>query len=62
MGAKLVNVKHLPHKAWGITPSLEGLPTRAKEAPSPHDVRLVDTNPANSRNSIFLLFKCQRYM
>ena len=30
-----------------MTPSLEGLPTKAKEAPSPHEVRLVplDTNP-----------------
>ena len=30
-----------------MTPSLEGLPTKAKEAPSPHEVRLalLDTNP-----------------
>ena len=30
-----------------MTPSLEGPPTKAKEAPSPHEVRLVllDTNP-----------------
>ena len=30
-----------------MTPSLEGLPTKAEEAPSPHEVRLVllDTNP-----------------
>ena len=30
-----------------MTPSLEGWPTKAKEAPSPHEVRLslVDTNP-----------------
>ena len=30
-----------------VTPSLEGWPTKAKEAPSPHDVRLapLDTNP-----------------
>ena len=30
-----------------MIPSLEGLPTKAKEAPSPHEVRLVplDTNP-----------------
>ena len=29
-----------------MTPSLEGLPTKAKEAPSPHEVRLalLDTN------------------
>ena len=30
-----------------MTPSLVGLPTKAKEAPSPHEVRLalLDTNP-----------------
>ena len=30
-----------------VMPSLEGWPTKAKEAPSPHDVRLapLDTNP-----------------
>ena len=30
-----------------MTPSLEGWPTKAKEAPSPHEVRLapVDPNP-----------------
>ena len=30
-----------------MTLSLEGLPTKAKEAPSPHEVRLapLDTNP-----------------
>ena len=30
-----------------MTPSLEGLPTKAKEAPSPHEVGLapLDTNP-----------------
>ena len=30
-----------------MTPSLEGSPTKAKEAPSPHEVRLVplDNNP-----------------
>ena len=27
-----------------MTPSLKGWPTKAKEAPSPHEVRL-DTNP-----------------
>ena len=42
-GAKLVDVKHLPHK---VTRILEGLPTKAKEASSPHEVRLapLDTN------------------
>ena len=30
-----------------VIPSLEGWPTKAKEAPSPHEVRLasLDTNP-----------------
>ena len=44
-GAKLVDVKHLPHK---VTQTLEGLPTKAKEASSPHEVRLalLDTNIA----------------
>ena len=44
-GAKLVDVKHLPHK---VTRILEGLPTKAKEASSPHEVRLalLDTNTA----------------
>ena len=30
-----------------MTPSLEGWPTKAKEAPSPHEVRIspLDTNP-----------------
>ena len=30
-----------------MTPTLEGWPTKAKEAPSPHEVRLalLDTNP-----------------
>ena len=30
-----------------MTPSLKGWPTKAKEAPSPHEVRLalLDTNP-----------------
>ena len=30
-----------------MTPPLEGLPTKAKEAPSPHEVKLapLDTNP-----------------
>ena len=34
-------------------PSLEGLPAKAKEAPSPHEVRLapLDTNPAVQKSS-----------
>ena len=36
-----------------MTPSLEGWPTRAKEAPSPHEVRLatLDTDPLFGPNS-----------
>ena len=43
--AKLVDVKHLPHK---VTRTLEELPTKAKEASSPQEVRLalLDTNTA----------------
>ena len=36
-----------PYGIFIVTPSLEGSPTKAKEAPSPHEVRLapLDTNP-----------------
>ena len=36
-----------PYGIFIMTPSLEGWPTKAKEAPSPHEVRLspLDTNP-----------------
>ena len=36
-----------PEGIFIVTPSLEGWPTKAKEAPSPHEVRLalLDTNP-----------------
>ena len=48
-GVKLVDViKHLPQKVFFIVIlSLGGWPTKSKEAPSPHDVRLtpLDTNP-----------------
>ena len=47
-GAKLVDVKHLPHKAFLLwQKSLEGWPTKAKEAPSIYEVRmaLLETNP-----------------
>ena len=38
-----------------MTPSLEGWPTKAKEAPSPHEVRLapLDTNPVFSKSRSF---------
>ena len=40
-GVRLVNViKHLPHRAFFfVIPSLEGWPTKANEAPYPHEVR-----------------------
>ena len=41
-----------------MIPSLEGLPTKAKEAPSPHEVRLapLDTNPVfHSLGEIFCI-------
>ena len=51
-GARLVNIiKHLPNKVFIVVPSLEGWPTKAKEAPkeapSPPEVRLtlLVTNP-----------------
>ena len=36
-----------------MTPLVEGLPAKAKEAPSPHEVRLapLDTNPAVQKSS-----------
>ena len=36
-----------PKGIFIVTPSLEGWPIKAKEAPSPHEVRLapLDTNP-----------------
>ena len=36
-----------PYGIFIVTPSLEGWPTKAKDAPSPHEVRLtpLDTNP-----------------
>ena len=39
-----------PYGIFIVTPSLEGWPTKAKEAPSPHEVRLatLDTNPVFS--------------
>ena len=42
-GAKLVDVKHLLHKAPLLWPelTLKGWPTKAKEAPSFHEVRLA---------------------
>ena len=40
-----------PKGIFIVTPSLEGQPTKAKVAPSPHEVRLVplDTNPVFQR-------------
>ena len=46
---KLVDVKHLPHKAF--LPSLEGWPTKAKDTTSPHEVRPTPLTPTQ-------YFKC----
>ena len=44
-----------------MIPSLEGWPTKAKEAPFPHDVRLapLDTNPVfqNLEGNLYLVFE-----
>ena len=41
------NKTSTPKGIFIVIPSLEGWPTKAKEAPSPHEVRLtpLDTNP-----------------
>ena len=42
-----------------MTPSLEGLPTKAKEAPSPNEVRLapLDEIPQRIQRELFSLIK-----
>ena len=50
-----------PNGTFIVTPSLEGWPTKAKEAPSPHEVRLtmLDNKPVFQRlggDIYFLLF------
>ena len=44
-----------------MIPSLEGWPTKAKEAPFPHEVRLapLDTNPVfqNLGGNLYLVFE-----
>ena len=44
-----------------MIPSLEGWPTKAKEAPFPHEVRLapLDTNPVfqNLEGNLYLVFE-----
>ena len=46
-----------------MTPSLEGWPTKAKEAPSPHEVRLtpLDTNPVSSRLEFLEKFSANNF-
>ena len=49
-----------------MTPSLEGWPTKAKEAPSPREVRLapLDTNPVVQNleeESIVFVYKMNKY-
>ena len=49
MGCKAGRYKtSTPQGIFIVIPSLEGWPTKAKEAPSPNEVRLalLDTNPA----------------
>ena len=59
---KLVDVKHLSCKtSFIVTPLLEGWPTKAKEAPSIHEVRLapLDTNlvfQSLGGNSLLVIF------
>ena len=45
-----------------MTLSLEGRPTKAKEAPSPHKVRLdpLDTNPIFQRLEVKFMLDCQK--
>ena len=48
MGCKAGRCKtSTPYGFFIVIPSLEGWPTTAKEAPSPHEVRMspLDTNP-----------------
>ena len=52
-----------PEGIFIMTPSLEGWPTKAKEAPSPHEVRLapLDTNPVfHSLRDKWNWFKAER--
>ena len=43
-----------------MTPSLEGSPTKAKQAPSPHEVRLapLDTNPVLHCLRVTTILQC----
>ena len=45
--ASRYNKTSIPQGIFIMIPSLEGWPTKAKEAPSPHEVKLIllDTNP-----------------
>ena len=53
-GARLVGaIKRLLHKVYFLTPSPEGWPTNAKEAPSPHEVRLTLLDANSVANSVF---------
>ena len=44
-----------PEGIFIVTPSVEGSPTKAKEAPSPNEIRLalLDTNPVFQSLSIY---------
>ena len=49
MGCKAGRCKTSTQGIFIVIPSLEGWPTKAKEAPSPHEVRVapLDTNPVS---------------
>ena len=49
MGYKAGRCKTSTQGIFIVIPSLEGWPTKAKEAPSPHEVRVapLDTNPVS---------------
>ena len=44
-----------PIRLFIVIPSLEGWPTKAKEEPSPHEVRLVPLEKLNKYRTILLL-------
>ena len=44
MGCEAGQCKTSTKVIFIVTPSLEGSPTKAKEAPSPHEVRLAPLN------------------
>ena len=49
-----------PSGIFIVAPSLEGRPTKAKEAPSPHEVRLTPLDPAGLLYPLLLLIWYQK--